>query len=70
MRKLHLRPDDVAVETFTIEPEDASRGTVQAHQSGADTCATCVNYLCSASRLQTNCCTQNPDANCSLPAVC
>lgn len=71
MQKRKLRLDDLAVETFaTAGVDEAVRGTVAAHQSGVDTCATCVNFLCWASRIQTNCCTQNPDANCSLPAVC
>lgn len=68
MRKLKL--EDLAVESFaTADGEDAQRGTVQAHQTGADTCATCVNYLCWGSRMQTPCCTKI-DYNCSLPIVC
>ena len=68
MRKLKL--DELAVESFAMaDGENAIRGTVQAHQSGVDTCATCVNYLCWGSRNQTPCCT-NIDYNCSLPGVC
>jgi hypothetical protein len=70
MRKQKLQLVDLAVETFaTAASEDTLRGTVAAHQSGADTCATCVNYLCWGSRAQTPCCT-NPDYDCSLPVVC
>jgi hypothetical protein len=68
MHKLKL--DDLAVETFdTAAVDQAVRGTVAGHQSGVDTCATCVNFLCWASRIQTNCCT-NLDYNCSLHVVC
>lgn len=70
MRKHKLQLDDLAVETFTpADDGDAIRGTVNGHQSGSETCVTCVNYLCWGSRNQTPCCT-NIDYNCSLPAVC
>lgn len=70
MQKRKLDLDDLSVETFaTAGANEAMRGTVQAHQSGAATCATCVNYLCWGSRNQTPCCT-NPEYNCSLPIVC
>jgi hypothetical protein len=71
MRKLALKVEELAVETFvTAADGGAGRGTVFGEQSGVGTCATCVNYLCWESRLQTNCCTQNPANGCSLPGVC
>ncbi|HYW14078.1 MAG TPA: hypothetical protein VE871_19090 [Longimicrobium sp.] len=70
MRKHKLQLDDLAVKTFaTAAMDEALRGTVAAHQSGAATCATCVNYLCWGSRNQTPCCTR-VEYNCSLPGVC
>jgi hypothetical protein len=70
MRKHKLPLDDLAVETFaTAAVDEALRGTVNGHQSGADTCATCVNYLCCGSRNQTPCCTK-VEYNCSLPGAC
>lgn len=71
MRKLALKLDELAVETFsTAADAGAGRGTVFGEQSGVDTCATCVNFICWESRLQTNCCTQNPANGCTLPIVC
>jgi hypothetical protein len=71
MRKLALKLEELAVETFaTVGDADRARGTVFGEQSGVDTCATCVNFLCWESRLQTNCCTQNPANGCSLPGAC
>ena len=70
-QKLKLELDDLAVETFTTaDGEEPGRGTVLGRQSGVDTCATCVPFLCWVSRLQTNCCTRDPAEGCSLPAVC
>jgi hypothetical protein len=70
MRKHKLQLDDLAVETFaTAAMDEALRGTVNGHQTGADTCATCVNYLCWGSRNATPCCTKI-EYNCSLPVVC
>lgn len=71
MRKLALKLEELAVETFATAADDGvGQGTVFGEQSGVATCATCVNFLCWASRLQTNCCTQNPGNGCSLPGVC
>ena len=70
MRKHKLRLDDLAVEAFaTAEMDESLRGTVNGHQSGVDTCATCIQLLCATSRMQTPCCTRI-EYECSLPVVC
>jgi hypothetical protein len=71
MRKLKLRLEELAVETFaTAAVERDGQGTVFARQTGVATCVTCVPFLCWVSRLETNCCTRDPAGGCSLPNVC